>query len=138
MGVGLAESARGITSTNIVNAMATKKASPKKKVAKKPAAKKAVKKAAPKKSSKVCSCHKTCRAEESFWVNYGPVVDSIAALRDAVRTMSDEQFAYHTQRGTNDFAAWVEYSLKNKKVAGLVAKAKTRKAAVQALSTCCK
>ena len=118
--------------------MATKKASPQKKTAKKPVAKKAVKKVVAKKSSNMCSCHKTCRAEESFWVNYGPVVDSIAALRDAVRTMSDEQFAYHTGRGTNDFATWVEHSLGNKKIAGLVSKAKTKKAAVQALSSCCK
>ena len=118
--------------------MATKKTSAKKKTTAKPSVKKAVKKKASAKSAKVCSCHDTCRPEESFWVNYGPVVDSISTLRDAIRSMSEEQFSYHTARGTNDFAAWIQYSFGNKKVADRVLKAKTKNAAIKALSSCCK
>jgi len=118
--------------------MATKKASPKKAVTK--PAKKLVKKASAKKAkaSQVCSCHATCKAGESFWVNYGPVVDSISALRDAVKAMSPEQFEYHTKQGRNDFALWIRHCFDNKKVADRVEKATTKNATLQALRSCCK
>ena len=109
--------------------------------AKKASAKKTVKKGAKKALRKVakpaCVCAEACKPEESFWVNYGPVVDSIAALRAAITAMSDEQYRYHTAEGRNDFASWIRDCFHQDAVADRVAKAKTKAGAVKALKACC-
>jgi hypothetical protein len=114
---------------------------PTKKVAtKKAPAKKTAKKAPTKKTlgaSKACMCREVCRPEESFWINYGPVVDSVSALRDAIKAMSEEQYHYHTTRGTNDFASWIRHCFNNEAVAGRVEKATTKAGTVKALAQCC-
>jgi hypothetical protein len=110
----------------------TTKKAPAKKVAKKAPTKKAVK------VSQACLCTEVCRPGESFWINYGPIVDSISALRDAIKAMSEEQYRYHTTRGTNDFASWIRHCFGNDAVASRVEKATTKAGAVKALAQCCK
>lgn len=101
--------------------------------------KKAVtKKSAPVKKSE-CVCVRTCKPEESFWICDGPVVQSLAHLRSALKGMSEAQFAYHTRRDGNDFARWIRECLKDDACAKRVEKAKTRTTTMQALkSSCCK
>lgn len=84
-----------------------------------------------------CACGRVCRDGEAFWVNHGPVIDSIAGLKEALSSMSDEQFAYHTMRDGNDFARWLRDSLDDTVCAARIEKAKTRAAAARALTGSC-
>lgn len=86
-----------------------------------------------------CACVSTCAPEQAFWVNQGPVVDSIARLKDALQSMTEEQFAYHTLREGNDFARWVRECLDDAERAARLERATTKAAAVKALNgVCCK
>jgi hypothetical protein len=103
--------------------------------AKKPV-KKAAKKAPAKKTKKACDCATACKPEEFFWVNQGPVVGSIADLRNALSSMSDDQYTFHTKRDGNDFARWVRDCHGNKECAKKLAAAKSRAGAVRVLAAC--
>ncbi|MBP9760155.1 MAG: hypothetical protein KBD24_02180 [Candidatus Pacebacteria bacterium] len=95
------------------------------------------KKVAPKKM--VCACTTCCTPEEAFWVNNGPIIESIVQLKQAFLSMSDEQYAYHTMREGNDFARWIRECLHDTERANRLAEAKTKSAAIRALNTaCCK
>jgi hypothetical protein len=76
------------------------------------------------------------RTGEGFWVHNGPVCSTIAQLRAAIASMSDEQFAYHTARSGNDFALWMECSMEHPKCAARLTKAKTRAGALRAIAIC--
>ena len=100
----------------------TTKTAAKKTVAKKKAAKVAAKRvSARKKATKSaagcehveCVCKSASSPDECFWVNNGPVVDSIVHLKLALKDMTEEQFAYHTTREGNDFAEWIRHCLKD-------------------------
>ncbi len=108
------------------------------------AAKPAVKKTA-KAPAKVASkamrscCPGDCTVapvDKFFWVNNGPVVGDLAALRAALEGMTDEQYAYHTTRAGNDFAKWISEVLGHKACADKVSRAKTRVTAIRAIATC--
>jgi hypothetical protein len=113
-----------------------------KKVAKPVAVKKTTaKKAVAKKTStpmKCATCAGITTQEQAFWVNNGPVIDSLMGLRQALQDMSDEQFAYHTARAGNDFASWVRDCLGDVTCAVRIAKARTRDGAVRAIVCTCK
>lgn len=123
------------------SAQATVKVSQAKVAVKKVPAKKTVAKKSVKASPKAvgCACVVTCAPGQAFWINQGPVVDSIARLKDALQTMTEEQFAYHTLREGNDFARWVRECLDDAERAARLERATTKSAAVKALSgVCCK
>lgn len=73
---------------------------------------------------------------ETFWVNNGPICCDLTELRDALKTMTDEQFAYHTKRAGNDFAKWIEDVLCHGECAKRMARAKSRGGAVKAIDAC--
>jgi len=77
---------------------------------------------------------KDAHSSQCFWVNNGPICRNIKELRDALSTMSDEQFDYHTKRDGNDFVRWIRDVLGMKECAGKVARAKTRAGALRALA----
>ena len=97
-------------------------------------AKRPVKKSIKKKAT---TCKTKCHTTEAFWVNNGPVVHSVEELLDAIRTMSDEQYAYHTTRDGNDFANWIKDCLKDGGCATSVKRAKSRSGVVRVLSSKC-
>jgi hypothetical protein len=68
-------------------------------------------------------------AEVCFWVNNGPALQSLLDLREAFKTLSEEQYAYHANKEKNDFSAWVSAILKDEKCAKDMLKAKNMKAA---------
>lgn len=104
---------------------------PKKKVAKKVVAKKAPVKA-------LCpTCKATSTQEQAFWVNNGPVVDSLKGLKQALKDMTEEQYFYHTSRAGNDFATWVRDCVGDTACAVRIAKAKTRDGTVTAIACTC-
>ena len=71
--------------------------------------------------------------EQCFWVNHGPVLANATDLYYALKDMSDEQFAYHTKRDGNDFAAWVRDVLDEKTLATKLARARSKKGMITAL-----
>lgn len=75
--------------------------------------------------------------EQCFWVNNGPVVKSVPELRQALKEMSDEQYAYHTKRNGNDFSKWAEDIIQCPECAASLRKGRTRKGAIRALDSCC-
>jgi|GEM_PF-2867973 len=87
-------------------------------------------------TTKVCGC-KPCPEGQSFWVHNGPVVDSIPALKTAVKKMSVAQYRYHTTRNGNDFAKWIRGSLSCESCARKVERARTKQGLVKVLDTAC-
>ncbi len=86
-----------------------------------------------------CTCRGECKPQEAFWIHHGPVVSSIAELMGALADMSDEQYAYHTKRNGNDFAAWLRDCFGNDALASRIESATSRTKAAEALrSPCCK
>jgi len=45
---------------------------------------------------------------ESFWMTDGQVLNSLAALHEALKTMDKIVYKYHVSNDRNDFADWVE------------------------------
>jgi hypothetical protein len=114
-----------------------KKAVPAKKVAtSKVATKKNVRSTLGKSSCATC-CPLLCKPEEAFWINDGPILLSIEDLKNALRTISDAQFAYHTKRSGNDFATWIRDCFGNDACADKLKKATTRTMAVRVLEADC-
>ncbi len=75
-------------------------------------------------------------AGNAFWVNFGPIVNNLRGLRDALAGgITDRQFAHHVSGSRNDFAAWVEEVLCDAPCATALRRAKTREAAVRAVET---
>ncbi len=89
-----------------------------------------------KRRSTCASCIAEASADKAFWVNNGPVVNTLDGLRDALSHMSDEQFEYHTKRAGNDFAKWVDEVLCHGSCATKLGSAKTRTGAIRAIATC--
>lgn len=108
----------------------------KKKVTKKPTKKAAARRT--KVAATVCGCEQACRPEQSFWVNNGPVVDSVSGLREAIKAMNDDQYRYHTERSGNDFASWIRWCVGDAKLADRIVAAKSRADVVRILAACCK
>ena len=84
----------------------------------------------------VSVCRHVCTPEERFWINNGPIIESIAELRTALVAMSDDQFRYHAEGEINDFAEWLRHSLCHLDCAQKIAMARTRVGALRALATC--
>ncbi len=111
------------------------KKSTRKKISKKNVKNKIAKKTIRKITTKKRSCHKKkCKPENAFWINNGPVVDSVEGLLDALKTMSNEQYEYHTRRNGNDFAKWLDECICNKEFAGKLRRVRSRAGAIKALS----
>jgi len=71
--------------------------------------------------------------DQCFWVNDGPVLRNLYDLGEALETMTDEQYSYHTKRDGNDFALWVENVLGDKELAKKMTRVKTRQTAASTL-----
>ena len=52
-------------------------------------------------------------------------------LRDAFKTLSEEQYSYHANKQKNDFSSWVSAILKDEKCAKDLTKAKNMKDALK-------
>lgn len=71
--------------------------------------------------------------EMRFWVNNGSALSSMKDLRDALRTMSEEQFLHHAGMGRNDFSAWVSDVIGDKQCSKDLLKSKNTKEALVAV-----
>lgn len=129
-----------MTAKKIVKKTPTKKVT--KKATVKKVAKKVTKKAPTKKTKTttpkvVHACKTKCNAKQAFWVNNGPVVHSMHDLFEALKTMTDEQYAYHTKREGNDFVNWVKDCLKDSACAMSLKRVQSRTGAIRVLSKKC-
>ncbi len=70
--------------------------------------------------------------ENTFWLLGGKPIKNIIELGKELRQMSPETFAHHVNAEKNDFAAWIEYSVKDSNLATLLktTKDKARMAAI--------
>lgn len=72
---------------------------------------------------------------EHFWVHEGEALTDLLALADALRQMSDEQYAYHAfERGDNDFANWVFNVFEEPILAQRIRGAKSRQGAYRVVT----
>ncbi len=67
--------------------------------------------------------------EYVFWCCDGRVLRSMQELKEALKTMTDETFAYHANAEKNDFANWVRDIIKDEKLAEDLRKLLNRKTA---------
>lgn len=72
---------------------------------------------------------KIAEGDQRFWVHNGPILKDMHELRDALQTMSDEQYRYHVNDTNNDFANWIDAILEDHHCAHELRHAKTRTAA---------
>lgn len=106
-----------------------------KKTAAKKVAKKATKKTAAKKTAKKSTTKGpgkkliVAKGADCFWVNKGPILKDLRELEAALNTMSEAMFKHHVGKGKNDFADWVEYTLKDTAAATDIRKARKPKTA---------
>jgi hypothetical protein len=70
---------------------------------------------------------------EYFWLVNGGGLESLEALVTALEQMSEEQFAYHTQRDGNDFARWIGGVFLEEELARAIVRQKTREKTAQVL-----
>lgn len=80
--------------------------------------------------------HRDAPAGRCFWVHGGGVLKNLKELHEALGTMSNEQFTYHTKRSGNDFAKWVRGILGDNACATKLTRAKTKEGAVKAVASC--
>ena len=77
--------------------------------------------------------------EKCFWVWNGPILSNLFDLQQALnKDISDIQFEYHCSDGECDFALWVNEVLCDSACARALAKAKNKKEAVKAVTSCLK
>lgn len=77
--------------------------------------------------------------ERAFWTSSGMVLQNLRSLAEAfVKSMSDEEYAYHAHGEHNDFAKWVEEVLEDAACAKALRRAKNRTAAGKAVAAALK
>jgi len=89
-----------------------------------------------KKTTHICASLQA-EGEQCFWVNEGPVLRNMSDLKNALKTMSREQFTHHTKKDGNDFAKWVGEILNCSECAMTLKKAKTKSGALRAVEQYC-
>lgn len=65
----------------------------------------------------------------SFWMNDGQILNTLASLENALKHMDNAVYKYHTANGRHDFANWIEDVLHELDCAQSLRKAKTVKSA---------
>ena len=55
--------------------------------------------------------------EQCFWVNNGHILKNLDELANALPEISDETFNHHINQGKNDFSAWINDVIGDKKLA---------------------
>jgi len=72
--------------------------------------------------------------EYAFWSYPGHTLRNMKELGDELRTMSNENYAYHVNAEKNDFANWVKDIIKDEKLAADLKKAPDRVQAARAVA----
>lgn len=67
------------------------------------------------------------RPEKSFWVNNGPIVNSLKTLPKTVEEMTEDQFKHHVNKEKNDFSSWIGEIIGDAELAKTLKTVKTKK-----------
>jgi len=73
--------------------------------------------------------------EKSFWMSDGRTLKSLADLKDALETMTQEVWNYHVTSEKNDFANWVEGVFGEKQLGLSLRKVKSPKTAAKRVAS---
>ncbi len=73
--------------------------------------------------------------EHVFWCHDGRILRDLLELSEALTTMSDETFVYHSNAEKKDFSNWVRDVIGDAKLAGDLAKASSRSEAAKKVAT---
>ncbi|MFH1639115.1 MAG: hypothetical protein ABIB93_02210 [Chloroflexota bacterium] len=69
--------------------------------------------------------------EHIFYLHSGGVIRDMHELGEALRNMSDETFAYHSDEGKKDFSKWAKDIIGDEKLSRDLSKATSRTRAVK-------
>ena len=72
--------------------------------------------------------------EQCFWINNGPIVRNLGQLPGAIRSMKQETFMHHVNKGKNDFSNWIKHVVGDAQLANSVSKMKTKQPMIDALN----
>lgn len=72
---------------------------------------------------------------KAFFVFGGAVCKNIEELLEAIRTMTPEQYEYHTVPRGNDFANWIRDVFEQKRLASRLAKSENQKETIKILES---
>lgn len=66
---------------------------------------------------------------QCFWVNNGPILKNLEELAGVLKELSNESFMHHVNKEKNDFSAWINEVIGDKKLANDLLSAKNRDSA---------
>jgi len=72
--------------------------------------------------------------EYVFWCSNGRILRNMRELAEALNTMTDETFAYHSNAQRNDFSNWVRDIIRDDELASGLMKASSRTKAAEVVS----
>ena len=72
--------------------------------------------------------------EYVFWCSNGHILRNMRELAEALNTMTDEAFAYHSNAQKNDFSNWVRDIIRDDELASSLMKASSRTKAAEIVS----
>ncbi len=72
-----------------------------------------------------------CQSNHIFWVCDGRILKNTMELADALETMSDDTYRYHSNSEKNDFYSWTKDILKDMKLAKDLKSARNRESAAK-------
>lgn len=72
--------------------------------------------------------------EYVFWCSNGHILRNMRELAEALNTMTDKTFAYHSNAQKNDFSNWVRDIIRDDELASGLMKASSRTKAAEVVS----
>ena len=70
-------------------------------------------------------------SEQCFWVNNGPILKNLDELASALQAISNEIYSHHVSKEKNDFSAWVNNIIGDKKLANDLLSSKNKESALK-------
>lgn len=70
-------------------------------------------------------------AEQSFWVNNGPILKNLSELAEFLPQMDDASYSHHVNREKNDFGKWIKDIIGDQKLANELMSSKNKESAVK-------
>lgn len=69
--------------------------------------------------------------EQCFWVNNGPILKNMEELANALESMNDDAYSYHTDKDKNDFSKWVSEIVGDQKLANDLLSSRNKESALK-------
>lgn len=69
--------------------------------------------------------------EKCFWVNNGPILRNMEELANALESMNDDAYSYHSSQEKNDFSRWVSEVIGDTKLANELLSSRNKSSALK-------